>query len=421
MFCLITLVCLTLASTSWATNYYVDQNNAMASDSNPGTESSPWKTIQKGANVAVAGDTVYVKSGIYHEWVNVKNSGTEGNPITFKAYPGDKPIIDGTGVAVPTYEALFWSRGNNYITLDGFEVRNSSQLLIGLNHGNYLTIKNCVAHGNSGPGGSDNNHDGILIGHCNYGLVENTEVYDSGHDAFSAESTNYVIFQNNYAHDNPNHVAYNIFPATSETQTEYSGNNVINNIAARCSTGVYMRFQKDNIISGNLFYKNGGGGIYLEVAQNDSHTYTANTQIYNNTVADNGLVNSGTYGISDRNGTNVTIHDNIVINNGTDGAINIASGATPGTSIAGNLYDTSAHFGWGGSTYSSFSSWVAASGDSGSIEGNWQFADRSAGDYTLTNNSTDTIGKGVDMTSVGISAIGTSTTLAPPYNLRASQ
>lgn len=46
--------------------YYVDKNNPNASDSNPGTENFPWLTIQKAADTMEAGDTVYIKEGIYN-------------------------------------------------------------------------------------------------------------------------------------------------------------------------------------------------------------------------------------------------------------------------------------------------------------------------------------------------------------------
>jgi len=50
--------------------YYVAKNG---SDSNPGSESQPWLTIQKAADTMVAGDTVYVKAGTYTEQVTPQN------------------------------------------------------------------------------------------------------------------------------------------------------------------------------------------------------------------------------------------------------------------------------------------------------------------------------------------------------------
>ncbi|MFH1319389.1 MAG: carbohydrate-binding protein, partial [Bacteroidota bacterium] len=75
--------------------YYVATNG---NDANPGTEASPWRTIQKAANTLTAGKTVYVKSGTYNEQVTVKNSGSAGKYITFSAYPGNTVTIDGAGI-----------------------------------------------------------------------------------------------------------------------------------------------------------------------------------------------------------------------------------------------------------------------------------------------------------------------------------
>lgn len=63
-------------------NYYV--GGANASDGNPGTASAPFATIQKAAYVAVAGDTVNIRTGTYRETITPANSGTAGKPIVFQ-------------------------------------------------------------------------------------------------------------------------------------------------------------------------------------------------------------------------------------------------------------------------------------------------------------------------------------------------
>ncbi len=71
-------------------SYYVSTSG---SDSNPGTQAQPWKTIQKAANTATAGSTVNIKSGTYNESVRFKvNSGTQAQPIIFKR-EGTAPVI----------------------------------------------------------------------------------------------------------------------------------------------------------------------------------------------------------------------------------------------------------------------------------------------------------------------------------------
>ncbi|MBN1780085.1 hypothetical protein JW948_03100 [bacterium] len=82
-----------------ASVYYVDQAYPGAADTNSGQETAPWKTIQKACDTAVAGDTVWIKNGLYNERVTVQHSGTEQNPIVFSGYPAHAPVLDGTGLA----------------------------------------------------------------------------------------------------------------------------------------------------------------------------------------------------------------------------------------------------------------------------------------------------------------------------------
>ena len=82
-----------------AATYYVATNG---SDSNSGSLSSPFKTIQKATDTVQPGDKVIVKAGIYYERVIIKTSGTDGQPITFEGERGPNnewlSIIDGSDV-----------------------------------------------------------------------------------------------------------------------------------------------------------------------------------------------------------------------------------------------------------------------------------------------------------------------------------
>ena len=66
------------------------------SDTAAGTSAAPFKTIQKCATVAVAGDVCEIQSGTYRETVRPTNSGTAAAPITFREAPGATVTIDGT-------------------------------------------------------------------------------------------------------------------------------------------------------------------------------------------------------------------------------------------------------------------------------------------------------------------------------------
>ena len=76
--------------------YYVAKNG---DDYNIGSKESPFLTIQKAANVAVAGDTVIVREGTYREWVKPVNGGlSEDKRIVYEAACGEKVIIKGSEV-----------------------------------------------------------------------------------------------------------------------------------------------------------------------------------------------------------------------------------------------------------------------------------------------------------------------------------
>lgn len=69
-------------------NYYVSNTG---SDINNGTSlKTPFLTIQKAADVAVAGDIVNVRNGVYREMVDLKANG-----VTYQPYNGENVIING--------------------------------------------------------------------------------------------------------------------------------------------------------------------------------------------------------------------------------------------------------------------------------------------------------------------------------------
>lgn len=78
--------------------YYVSPSG---DDDGDGTLKSPWKTIQKAADSLEAGETVFVREGVYEEFITINRSGSaEEGYITFKAYPGETPIVDGENLTI---------------------------------------------------------------------------------------------------------------------------------------------------------------------------------------------------------------------------------------------------------------------------------------------------------------------------------
>jgi parallel beta-helix repeat protein len=144
--------------------YYV---SPIGNDTNPGTYLLPWKSIGKAAQTLSAGDTVYIRDGIYHEVVSFTISGTELNPIRIMAYPGENPIVDGEFILPGYWGTLLAVRGD-YIIVSGLEVRNSAYMGV-LVYGNHLVVDNMNVN--------NCRENGILITHGQHSIVQNCHVW----------------------------------------------------------------------------------------------------------------------------------------------------------------------------------------------------------------------------------------------------
>ena len=119
IFFFVLLFFLTLEVTAQQRIFYVDGSNSAANDSNPGSESLPWKTIPKAASTLTARQMVYIKAGSYSGSVRVAHSGTYDGFIIFSAYPGDehKVIISGS-----RFEII----GKSFIKVSGLKIQNAN-------------------------------------------------------------------------------------------------------------------------------------------------------------------------------------------------------------------------------------------------------------------------------------------------------
>jgi hypothetical protein len=212
-----TIFLLLMYSSVNAANYYVATNG---NNSNPGTLLQPWLTIQYAANNVAPGDTVYIREGSYAKWkVNV--SGTINNPIIFKNYPGELPVINGNWVDGPGVEI----RGVSYIIIDGIKFhqlkgdnfRGNGVHIEGSTNGvatpaSNIIVRNCKVDGTSNAGIYV---CGLIMGSTipvnNYRTfditIENNDVTNTNYPSGGNEcislggGTDGFIIRNNYVHD----------------------------------------------------------------------------------------------------------------------------------------------------------------------------------------------------------------------------
>jgi hypothetical protein len=94
-------------------------------DSNPGTQTAPWRTIQHAADTVRAGSTVNVRGGVYEELVSIKASGdaTDGY-ITFRSHPGETAVLDAGHFAPGARSGILTIHNKSYVRIEGLEIRN---------------------------------------------------------------------------------------------------------------------------------------------------------------------------------------------------------------------------------------------------------------------------------------------------------
>jgi parallel beta-helix repeat protein len=136
-----------LQPASGSTMYWVATSG---SDSNPGTSNQPFRTINRAAQVAVAGDVVTIRNGNYDESVTVLNGGTSSKRIVFQAENRGGVVLGGSHSRV--WQPTGWNNGKYrtgavWITVRGLVFREYSSLAAGaaaMNAGTGWTIEDCL-------------------------------------------------------------------------------------------------------------------------------------------------------------------------------------------------------------------------------------------------------------------------------------
>ncbi len=94
-------------------------------NANTGTIDLPWRTMQYAADHVAAGDTIYLRGGLFTERVTISVSGAPGAPITFRNFPGEAAIVDQNGVTPPNGDsALLSISGRSHLVVSGIVFQN---------------------------------------------------------------------------------------------------------------------------------------------------------------------------------------------------------------------------------------------------------------------------------------------------------
>lgn len=137
--------------------FYVD---VAGDDGGAGTWDDPWRTIQRAADVAGPGATVFIAPGTYRDpWV-ARNSGTAGRPITFVGAGPDATVVDGAAHTSNCY----YNDGHDYNAIEGMTLTGSYLDGCDIKRAVGVWLTNVVVH-----------HNGWRRGRWDHGVA----VYDS--------------------------------------------------------------------------------------------------------------------------------------------------------------------------------------------------------------------------------------------------
>jgi len=312
---------------------------------------------------AQAGDTVFFRGGQYEvgqstatwpptfAW-NPAHSGTAERPIVFRAYPGERPVVNGTvsGTNAGTWTGYNENTGvlgaihRSHITWDGFTVQanNGAKMatvyIMGENgSADNCTIRNFIFNGGKQQTADGNNWEGLRVEGTSGLTVSNSRFFGYSHVAGNHNTSAYK------GYGNRDGVLENLEISNSTVGIFLKGTHhgfvLRGNFIHDCARGIYVTPQTPRMLSD-------GGRVYNNVVVNTSYAafesdsdnsalHGDDWEIYNNT-----FYNNGVYGIAvsgNTAGHGWKIYNNIV--------------AHPGRlSLLGRIYTTLAevdHNQWG--------------------------------------------------------------------------
>lgn len=380
--------------------YYVASGG---NDANPGSQALPFATIQKGSNVAVAGDTVIIQPGTY-AGAKFAISGTNLQPITFHVEPG--AIVTSPGPLNTNHDNL-WIRDASYIVLEGFESHSAPRSGIAVQaepdaeaHGIVVRNNNC----------HDNGRWGIFTAYAEGILIQNNLTSYSGieHGIYvSNSSDNPVITGNISHHNNASGIQINADPALPGDgiiSNAVMDSNVIYENGTAGGSAINLASVVSSRISNNLLYDNHAGGIAGWDDGFDPAFGTHDNAFLNNTIVQ---ASNGRFAVSLLNGSkNNEIKNNILIHPGTRGSINVDSSSEPGLDSDFNVVVNVFSFN-DGNTFVNLAVWQSRGHDANSIISSSAalFVNATAHDYHLSTTS-PAIDAGTTVTDVTVDLDG---------------
>ncbi|MDR1755008.1 MAG: dockerin type I domain-containing protein [Eubacterium sp.] len=274
------------------------------SDAANGSAETPWRTLQMSLDKLNPGDTLLIHEGIYNEKIIINNSGAIDNKITVKNMPGERAVIDGTGIE--DKKTMIELVDINYLRIEGLEICNS-------NAKNYGSDVNC----------------GIFVQASEYGGSKGVEIVNN--KIYNIDGSTWGYADKNGTtkpcHMNGHGIAvygYGINQENTVSDILIDGNEVFNNRLGQSETVVVNGNVDGFAISNNYIHDNDNIAIdvigYEETSNGSGDIDRArNGKIFGNAIFDCDSIanmtyndNGGSDGIYVDGGKSIEIYNNFV-------------------------------------------------------------------------------------------------------------
>ncbi len=372
------------------------------SDDNTGTIFSPVATLQKAADTAGAGDSVYVMPGYYEQKAVLKNKATKEKPILYKAVgrviidgPGDimltgsLPEIRDANVSISSPKHLYYPyyRGavirvedSSHVTIDGFDIRDSEWFGISGLYSNNISVLHCNIQDTMSSGiyilesknitvgynevmracgfnrriESHGSQECISIVNCDgfevmYNRVHEPAIYSwtegggtgvGGEGIDAKEHSKNGSIHHNYVYNLERGAIY----CDAWNSHDFGNIDVYNNVVHNCTGGMGVGAEDGGTASNIRFYNNviyniKWGGF--GIASWGPNGDKKEVKVYNNIIYNCGL---GGISLGDERNSGIEVFNNISFKNGPKGEDNYDPGTATNVKAGGNLFGIDPRF-----------------------------------------------------------------------------
>ena len=277
-------------ASAFAKDLYV---STTGSDSNPGTQTAPVKTIARADALASAGTIVHVAAGTYrvsapsldNAGIKTSKSGTATARIKFVSDVkwGAKIIVSGTGIT--------WDSRGSYVDIDGFDISGSGRHGI-LAAGANLTMTNNFVHDLTISGGCNGSGGAAIDTYGPVGgvVIDRNVVRNIGASMIGKCNTVQGIYIANANNVVTNNLVSGVAMAGIQQWHGATASTIVNNTVFHTKDGILLgqgdagttTGSANNYVANNVVYDNTTYGI-VELGK-----MAGNNRYVNNLVAKSG-------------------------------------------------------------------------------------------------------------------------------------